>query len=105
MKNPEAVLVVKFNSTFDAEELSKAIHNDLETFRNVPGLIQKYYVAEEQTGALGGIYIFETENARSSFWKSDLAKSIPTRYGVVPESLRVEQFEMAVVLNDELLVK
>ena len=105
MKNAEAVLLVKFNSTLEAEKLLKATRDDLEKFRNIPGLIQKYFIAEEQTGALSGIYIFETKNARSSYWKSDLAKSIPARYGVIPESLRVEQYEVTIVLNDELLVK
>ncbi len=75
---------------------------DLETFRSVPGLLQKYYIAEEFTGAISGIYIFKTKTARASFWTSELAKNIPTRYGVIPETLRVEQYEMAIVLNDVL---
>jgi hypothetical protein len=103
MKNAEAVLSVKFNSTHSAEELINVCLEDLETFRNVPGLLQKYYIAEEFTGALSGIYIFETKSAREAFWTSELAKKIPTRYGVIPETLRVEQYDMAIVLNDALL--
>ena len=103
MKNAEAVLLVKFNSTFNAEKLLNVCQQDLETFRNVPGLIQKYYIAEEGTGALSGFYIFETKSARAAFWTSDLAKAIPANYGVIPETLRVEQYEMAIVLNDVVL--
>ena len=103
MKNAEAVLLVKFKSTFNAEKLSNVCQQDLETFRNVPGLIQKYYIAEEGTGALSGFYIFETKSAREAFWTSDLAKTIPARYGVIPETLRVEQYDMAIVLNDVVL--
>ena len=103
MKNAEAVLLVKFNSTFNAEKLLNVCQQDLEIFRDVSGLIQKYYIAEEGTGALSGFYIFETKSAREAFWSSDLAKAIPTRYGVIPESLRVEQYEMAIVLNDVVL--
>lgn len=76
---------------------------DLEAFRKVPGLLQKYYLAEESTGAISGIYIFESKTARASFWESSLAKNIPARYRVKPDTLRVEQFEMSIVLNDELL--
>ena len=103
MKNAEAVLAVKFNSTHSAEELMNVCQEDLETFRSVPGLLQKYYIAEEFTGALSGIYIFENKSARAAFWTSELAKNIPTRYGVIPDTLRVEQYDMAIVLNDVLL--
>ena len=104
MKNAEVVLLVKFNSTLEADELLKVCQEDLETFRNVPGLIQKYYVSEEQSGALSGIYIFSSRGARSSFWNSDLAKRIPARYGVIPETLRVEEYDVSIVLNDAVLV-
>ena len=100
MKNAEAVLSVKFKSAFNAEKLMNVCQQDIKTFRGVPGLIQKYYIAEEGTGALSGFYIFETKSARAAFWTSDLAKTIPSRYGVIPESLRVEQYDMAIVLND-----
>ena len=103
MKNAEAVLSVKFKSSFNAEKLLKVCQQDLEIFRDVSGLIQKYYVAEEGTGALSGFYIFETKSARAAFWTSDLAKSIPAQYGVIAETLRVEQYEMAIVLNDVVL--
>jgi len=103
MKNAEAVLLVKFNSTHSAKELMNVCQEDLETFRKVPGLLQKYYMAEELTGAIRGIYIFETKSARAAFWTSELAKDIPTRYGVISGTLRVEQYDMALVLNDVLL--
>ena len=103
MKNAEAVLSVKFNSTHSPEELINVCLEDLETFRNVPGLLQKYYLAEELTGAISGLYIFESRSARAAFWTSALARIIPERYGVIPETLRVEQYDMAIVLNDVLL--
>jgi hypothetical protein len=99
MKNVEAVLSVKFNSTHSAEKLMDVCQKDLDVFRKAPGLVQKYYIAEESTGAISGIYLFETKNAREVFWNSELAKNIPARYGVIPETLRVEQYDMAIVLN------
>jgi Putative mono-oxygenase ydhR len=103
MKNAEAVLSVKFNSAFGAEKFMNVCQEDLKTFRSVPGLVQKYYIAEENTGALSGIYIFEDRKARETFWNSAIAKAIPTRYGIIPETLRVEQYDMAIVLNEVLI--
>lgn len=102
MENAEAVLSVKFKSSHSPEELMRICEEDLETFRKVPGLLQKYYIAEEGTGAISGIYIFENRIFRAVFWTSELAKAIPARYGVVMETLRVEQYDMAIVLNDAL---
>ena len=96
MKNAESVLV-KFNSIHGYEKLMNICQEDLEIFRNVPGLIQKYYMSEESTCANSGFYIFETKSAREAFWVSE-----PARYGVIPQTLRVEQYEMAIVLNDVL---
>jgi len=102
MRNAEAVVTVKFNSTHTPEELMSVCQDDLEAFRSVPGLLQKYYVTEETTGGMSGIYIFETRSDRAAFWASALAKSIPARYGVILETLRIEQYDMAIVLNDVL---
>lgn len=103
MKNATAILSVKFNSTLSPEDLQKTCLEDLEIFRNVPGLLQKYYLAEASTGAISGFYIFENNDARDSFWHSDLAKHIPARYGGIPASFRVEQYEMSIVLNEAVL--
>ena len=103
MKSAEAVLSVKFKSNLSPDKLIKACQEDLEAFRNVPGLLQKYYVAEETTGAISGFYIFQNKKARTAFWNSDLAKNIVDSYGVIPESLRVEEYEMVIVLNDVVL--
>jgi hypothetical protein len=100
MKNAEAILIVKFNSIHSPSQLSDVCVEEQETFRNVPGLLQKYYVAEELGSAISGIYIFENRSARAAFWTSELARQIPARYGVIPETLRVEEFEMTLVLND-----
>lgn len=100
MNKVASVLVVKFNSSHNPQNLMTACENGLDTFRNVPGLIQKYYISEEETGALSGIYLFSSKAARETFWTSDIAKAIPAKYGVIPDSLRVEKYEMAIVLND-----
>ena len=104
MKNVKSVLSVKFKSNHSSEKLMQVCHEDLDIFRNVPGLVEKYYIGEEGTGAISGIYLFETQSARSDFWTSELAATIPSRYAVIPETLRVEEYEMAIVLNEKVSV-
>jgi len=101
MNEVTSVLSVKFQSSHDPATLMSVCGNGLKDFRNVPGLVQKYYIAEEGTGAISGIYLFSSNSAREAFWTSELAKNIPSEYGVILESLRVEKYDMAIVLNEE----
>jgi hypothetical protein len=103
MKNAEAVLAVKFKSKLEAKELLKVCNENLQDFRDVPGLIEKYYLAEELTGAISGVYLFTSKAAREAFWTSELAKDIVPRYGVIVDTLRVERYDMAIVLNGVVL--
>jgi hypothetical protein len=103
MKNEKAVLSVKFKSTYDAKELTGLFHKHLQLFKNVPGLIEKYYLSEDNTGAISGIYIFESKTARDAFWNSELAKDIPGTYGVILDTIRVENFEVTIDMNEPVL--
>ncbi|MBI1341921.1 MAG: hypothetical protein GC171_03195 [Terrimonas sp.] len=105
MKNAEAILLVKFNSSLSPGALITACREQLDDFRNVPGLIQKYYITEEDSGVVSGFYIFENKTARANFWASELAKNIPALYSIKAYTLRVEQYKKPIALNDELLVR
>ena len=100
MKNAKAVLSVRFKSTFGAEQLVQLFEKDLELFHNVPGLVEKYYIAEEGTDVNGGIYVFNNSATKAAFLNSELAKSIPDRYGVITGTLRVEQLEVTIDLKE-----
>ncbi|MEO8772190.1 MAG: YdhR family protein [Ferruginibacter sp.] len=102
MENLKALLSVRFESTYGSEELSQLFHQRLEDFRNVPGLIQKYYAADENTGIVGGIYVFENKDARAAFWNSKLAQDIPATYGVKIETLRVEELDILIELMESV---
>ena len=103
MKNAEAVLAVKFKSKLEPEKLMSICNENLKDFRDVPGLLEKYYLAEEITGAISGVYLFTTKSAREAFWNSELAKDIVPTYGVIADTIRVERYDMAIVLNGAVL--
>ena len=104
MKNAKAVLSVRFKSTYDEKELAQLFEKNLDDFQNVPGLLEKYYIQEEGTGVEGGIYVFENKAAMTMFWNSDLAKTIPGTYGVILETLRVEQLDVTIDLKEAVAV-
>ena len=105
MKNEKAVLSVKFKSKYDAEKLNNICNKHLQLFKDVPGLINKYYLAEDNTENNGGIYIFENKAAREAFQNSAIAKDIRDTYGVIPETFRVETFEVVIDMNEPVLAR
>ncbi|HZZ74580.1 MAG TPA: hypothetical protein VFE04_01560 [Puia sp.] len=104
MKTAEAILSVKFNTSLKLDELNELCLADLEYFRSVRGLIQKYYIVDSPTKTVNGIYLFETKISRAAYWASKLARSMPKRYGLIPGTLRVEQFDVMIILNEDVTV-
>jgi hypothetical protein len=102
MKTAEALLSVKFNTSLKLEELNELCQADLDYFKSVRGLIQKYYIVDPSTKTVNGIYLFETKTSRAAYWVSKLARSMPRRYGLIPGTLRVEQYDVMIVLNEDV---
>jgi hypothetical protein len=94
-----AILFVRARSDLDATELDRRLLERRPRFLEVPGLVQKIYGRDEATGAVCGIYFFESRAALASFRESELAKTIPTAYEVV--EFRAEAFDLLYPLRPE----
>ena len=93
---------VKFNSGLSESEVRQMIDDRAPQFRALPGLLQKYYVRDTQTGEYAGIYLWDSEESMNAFGQSDLARSIPAAYKVEGQP-RVEILEMITPLRTEAL--
>lgn len=100
MPNATAVLSVKFQSSLAAEEVMRIAKEHIPLFRQVPGLVQKYYLFDSETESFSGFYLFASEAEREAYWSSELAAGIPARYRVIPESLRIERYQLDVMLRN-----
>jgi hypothetical protein len=78
-----AVLFVRITSALDADEFDRRLLERRPGFREVPGLVQKVYGRDRETGAVCGIYFFETEDALRAFRETELARTIPSAYEAV----------------------
>lgn len=65
-------------------------------FREVPGLIRKYYGYDPDSGAFCGCYLFDSEESRQAFRIGELARAIPAAYQA--EELRVDPYEVLLPL-------
>jgi len=93
------IQLTKFKSTLSDEEADRVMHERSPGFREVAGLIQKYYIKDEKTGERGAVYVWESEAAMLAFRQTELAQSLNEAYQVEGEK-RVEIFDLALVLRD-----
>jgi heme-degrading monooxygenase HmoA len=85
------ILYVRVASDLSAEELERRADERRPRFREVPGLLQKMYGRDPETGEYCGIYFFESAEALQGFAQSELARSIPAAYEAT--SVRREVYE------------
>jgi heme-degrading monooxygenase HmoA len=91
---------VKFKSGLSEEELWKVVDERAPYFRQLDGLLQKYYVRDPQTGEVAGVYIWDSMDSLQQFRQSELAKTIPEAYKVEGQP-QVETLEVVKVLRAE----
>ena len=96
---PRIMLLVRgLKSELPREEMERRYLERLPQFRQVAGLIQKYYSYDESTGEWAGIYLWDSEESLARYLDSDLRKSIPEAYELT-EPPRVERFPIVDVLR------
>lgn len=80
------------------EELVAGFESSTALYRDVPGLLRKYYLLSEDRRIGGGVYIFETradaERVHDEVWRARLRE----RMGVEPD---VRYFDSPVIVDNE----
>ena len=62
-----------------AEYLKKMVEPDAPVLANVPGLISKVWLTDEEKNTFGGFYLWENKTAMETFMHSDLVKAVVSR--------------------------
>lgn len=97
---PAVMLVVRgLKSRLPREEMDRRYKERLPLFREVPGLLQKYYSYDEGSGEWAGIYLWDSEESLARYLESDLRKTIATAYELVGPP-RIERYPIVDVLRD-----
>ncbi len=93
------ILTVKFETTLSENQVLAVARERADQFRELQGLIQKYYVKLDGVNRFGGVYLWESMAALQAYRQSDLAATIAEAYKVVgtPE---VEILETLFELRD-----
>jgi heme-degrading monooxygenase HmoA len=96
---PTVMLIVRgLKSKLSHDELERRYKERMPQFRDVPGLLQKYYSYDATTQEWAGIYLWDTEESAAAYLESDLRKSIPSAYELT-QPPRVDRFLIVDVLR------
>ncbi len=98
MAEPAVLLLVRFKSRLSLDEVNKVMNERAPEFRALPGLQQKYYLQETESGDYAGLYLWESPEALSEYQKSELKASIGEAYQVEGEP-RVEVYRVLMPLR------
>ncbi len=96
------IQIVKFKSALSEAEIRQVMEDRAPQFRALPRLLQKYYMREMQTGEVGAVYIWDSEESVRAYRQSDLARTTASAYKAV-EQPRIELFETIFTLRPEKL--
>lgn len=92
--------IIKLKSNLPEEELLNKAREREPQFKEIKGLVQKYYVKTGQPGQYGGIYVWDSPESLQSYRESDLAKSIPEAYEIV-EAPNIEMMDILFQLRNQ----
>lgn len=96
---PAVMLIVSgLKSKLSREELERRYKERLPRFRDVPGLIQKYYSYDDSTEEWAGIYLWDSEASLGKYLESELRMTIAAAYELT-EPPRMQRFPIVDVLR------
>jgi len=98
--SPAVMFLIRFKSALAQDELVRRYKKRMPEFRAFPGLVQKYYVYDPETGEWGGCYHWASREALQAYLKSDLRRSIPAMYEMVGEP-RIDTLEIRDILRSQ----
>lgn len=99
--NEEAKVIIssiRFKSHKPNEELVAMSKAGSFHFREIEGLEEMYRVTDVNTGEVGGIYIWDNEQAMRDFVEGPIVKGIGEHYDVVG-TVRIEILEVSHTLH------
>jgi heme-degrading monooxygenase HmoA len=91
--------LTKYKSGLTDEEVARLMNERAPRFREIAGLLQKYYFKDEATGEFGAVYVWESEAAMLEFRRTDLAQGMNAAYKIEGEK-HVEVLAVKLVLRD-----
>jgi len=74
------VAFITYESALDVAEVESLFRERAGKYREMEGLLQKFYLHDEESGRVGGIYVFESAASLDGLFESDVHASLRDAY-------------------------
>jgi hypothetical protein len=91
-----AIVNFKLPAGTIADEATKLLKESAPKYREVPGLIRKYFLLGDD-GTGGGVYLWESREAAEALYTVSWRNMIAERYGATPS---IRYFETPVIVDN-----
>lgn len=92
-----ALVQFKLPQPITVEKAREVFSGTAPKYRDVPGLIRKYYVLSQDGGTAGGVYLWRSREEAGRLYTDEWKKFIRDKYGAEPS---VIYFESPVVVDN-----
>lgn len=91
--------IVKFKPSLPltGEKAREAFLRTAPEYRNIPGLVRKYYIVSEDGETAGGVYLWNSREDAERVFTDEWKKTLFKRYGAEPS---VSYFKSAVIVDN-----
>jgi len=93
------IQIIRYKSALSDDEVDEHFKERSDRYREVPGLIQKYYVKFTETGEYGGIYVWDSSESLDAWRAGNLAGTLAETYQIEGEPER-ELAEVMLLLHE-----
>ncbi len=94
-----AIVRFKLPADFDAAKAAKLFEGSAPKYRELRGLVRKYYLFDAESRTGGGCYLWESREAAERVYNAEWRKMISERYGSPPE---ISFFETPVIVDNAI---
>lgn len=92
-----ALVQFKLPKPMTRDEAQEVFSTTAPRYRELQGLIRKYYVLSEDGGTAGGVYLWQSRKEAERVYDNDWKKFIFEKYGSEP---RITYFESPVIVDN-----
>ena len=79
-----ALVQFRLPSPITLAEATRRFETSAPKYRNIPGLIRKYYIRSEDGSTAGGIYLWESRQAAERVYDREWCERVAKLYGAEP---------------------
>lgn len=92
------IVIITYEPELDFDEVESLLRKSTETYRDMGGLLQKFYLHDEESGRVGGVYVFDSKESADRLLESDIRSNLQEAYKT--PTVDIERYDVMFPLHE-----